>query len=197
MTLDDPAGRTSSTHLVACHPERGGGFPTYSPCRSNSMRQMSQPISKRLHTPAADGSCLVSLFCVCLSFLMCVCMRVCVCVCAYTSLYVSVSLWSLRILMSGRKSVHIPIQALSLPLPTPPPSFRTASPERSQIADCRTCVRQSPFTSFLIALWDLPYTRKKTWCELPSVLPAQSHARTSSSLACILGHEVIFISNEK
>lgn len=180
MTLDDPAGRTSSTHLVACHPRGGGGSHLFAMPLKLNEANVSANFQTSLHTRSRRLLCLVFFWC--LSLFLCVF----VCVCLYVS-FLSLSLFShcgsSRLGGSLSTSQYRPCP---FTCPTPPPPFRTASPERSQIADCRTCVRQSPFTSFFLALWDLPYTHKKTWCELPSVLPAQSHARTSSSLACIL-----------
>lgn len=87
-----------------------------------------------------------------------------------------------RFLCSLRILTHLPDGSLSR-YPTrlaPPPPF----PERSQIADCRTCVRQSRFTSSVRFL-GFALCTQEAWNEHPSVLPAQSHARASSTLVPI------------
>lgn len=135
-------GRPCRTHIINTSSglSSKGGVPTQSPCRSNSMRQMSQPISKRLRTPSApDGSCLgFFCVCVCLSLFF---MRVCV---SSMSLSVSCSLsiWLLRILTSGRKSVHTTLTGLVPSLahhPSPLP-YRLAR----EIADRRLQNVRSP-----------------------------------------------------
>lgn len=143
MTLDDPAGRTSSTHLVACHPR--GGAPTYSPCRSNSMRQMSQPIFKRPSTPAADGSCVLFFFVsVSLFMCVCVCLHVSFCLCLCLSLAIAdPHVWA-EVCPHPNTGLVPSLAQPPLPPSVPPPP----RDRRSQIAE-RAFANRRSLVSFL------------------------------------------------
>lgn len=131
-------GRPCRTHIIntssGLSSKRGGSHLLAMPLKL-SEANVSANFQTSSPTPAADGFCVLDFFCVCVSLFF---MRVCV------PLYVSfcVSLWSLRILTSGRKSVHIPIQALSLPLPNPPSPLPYRLPR--EIADRRLQNVRSP-----------------------------------------------------